>query len=112
MTESKAPSDSFGLSEKDRNIILYILKKFTEIRTVRIFGSRAKGNYKKGSDIDLAVMDIIDDRILGKIQSEFEYSNLPYRVDIIFYPSLTHLELKEHIDRVGIVFYEKNAPPK
>lgn len=109
MNESKAPSDAFGLSEKDRNIILYILKKFTEIRTVRIFGSRAKGNYKRGSDIDLAVMDPVEDRILGKIQSEFEDSNLPYRVDILCYPGLTHPELKEHIDRVGIVFYETDV---
>ncbi len=105
MSESKTLSDSFGLSEKHRIIIFHILNKFTEIRTVKIFGSRAKGNFKKGSDIDLAVMDPIEDRILGKIQSEFEDSSLPCRVDILCYPSLTNPELKEHIDRVGKIFY-------
>ena len=105
MTETQINPDSFGLSEKDRNIIFSILKKFIEIRSVKIFGSRAKGNFRKGNDIDLAIMDPIEDRILGKIQSEFEDSNLPYRADILCYPSLKHQELKEHIDRVGKIFY-------
>lgn len=48
MIETQINPDSFGLSEKDRNIIFSILKKFTEIRTVKIFGSRAQGKFQKG----------------------------------------------------------------
>ena len=45
----------FGLKRRDRKNILAAVSKFPEIERVKIFGSRAMGNYKKGSDVDLAI---------------------------------------------------------
>ena len=75
------------------------------VKTVVVFGSRAKGTHKIGSDIDLAIMDVgVDDSVLCKLNDDFSDSCLPYFVDLIFYPALENTDLKEHIDRVGIPF--------
>jgi type I restriction enzyme, S subunit len=97
-----------GLTPRDEETIKHILKKHPAITRVYIFGSRAKGNYKKGSDVDLAVLDenISPEDIL-RIKSEFDESDLPYNVDVIHYPSIKLKELQEHIQRVGKVFYER-----
>ncbi|MBK6607801.1 MAG: hypothetical protein IPG24_20555 [Leptospiraceae bacterium] len=42
----------------------------------------------------------------SETKEDFEESSLPYRVDIVHYPTLTHQELKNHIDRVGVPFYK------
>ncbi|MFC1765121.1 nucleotidyltransferase domain-containing protein [Planctomycetota bacterium] len=71
--------------------------------------SRAKGNYRPGSDIDLAIMNTgVPDTTLRRITSNMEDSSLPYRVDLIDYHTVTHHELKDHIDRIGQPFYEKS----
>ncbi|MEJ0056015.1 MAG: nucleotidyltransferase domain-containing protein [Bacteroidota bacterium] len=76
------------------------------IKDVRIFGSRSKQTAHAGSDIDLAIMNngVGFDELL-RLRSDFEDSNLPYTVDVVYYPEIKHQELKEHIDRMGAVFY-------
>jgi predicted nucleotidyltransferase len=97
----------YGLSERDLNTIFSILKKYGEVTTVYIFGSRAKGNYKAGSDIDLAIMNApVADKTLLQIKNDFEESSLPYHVDLVYFKAITHPELIAHIERVGKVFYE------
>ena len=78
---------------------------------VILFGSRAKGNYKKGSDIDLAIKGVnFSARLALDLKSHInEELPIPYMVDIIDYNSLEQEGLKEHIDRVGIVFYKKQS---
>jgi predicted nucleotidyltransferase len=101
--------NKFGLSERDINTITSILKKFPEVEQINIFGSRALNTYKTGSDIDLAIINKnVSSKTLSQIQSEFSDSSLPYQVDLIDYTTLTHQELKNHIDRAGMVFYKKN----
>ncbi|WP_373496645.1 nucleotidyltransferase domain-containing protein [Aquiflexum sp.] len=100
--------DNFGLKERDLKTIFEILDKYAEVKLVQIFGSRAKGTHKTGSDIDLAIMnDGVPDSTIMKIKSEFEDSSLPYFVDFVNFPQLKHPGLIEHIERVGKVFYEK-----
>ena len=99
-----------GLSERDLLTIHQILKQHNTIVLVKLFGSRAKGNYKTGSDIDLAIMnDDFDENDLTILTGDFEESDLPYFVDIVIYNQITAPKLKEHIDRIGIEFYKKNT---
>ncbi|HHY78679.1 MAG TPA: nucleotidyltransferase domain-containing protein [Clostridiales bacterium] len=99
---------SFGLSEADIEYIVGVIAKYKEIKKAVIFGSRAKGNYKAGSDIDIAIYgeDITIDTISSLHSLLEDESPLPYLFDIVDYTHLVHKELKEHIDRVGIVIYE------
>ena len=71
-----------------------------------LFGSRAKGNYRPGSDIDLAVVgNNIDFRLILKISCEIDDLELLYGVDLIDYQAKKDTPIGEHIDRVGQVFY-------
>jgi len=45
----------YGLTDKEIDLIKNVFQKFPEVETVFIYGSRAKGNFKKTSDIDLAL---------------------------------------------------------
>jgi len=98
----------FGLSE---NIIEQLNKIFEENRKVDeviLFGSRAKGNYRGDSDIDLALKgrNVSSEDILS-LGVKLESLNLPYKIDLINYATIKDKDVVEHIDRAGIVFYEK-----
>ena len=97
----------FGLSDNIIDILKNFFKKFPEVEEVKIYGSRAKGNYKKGSDIDFAIFGEIDYRLTSKIAAGLDQLPTPYKFDVTDYNSLKHLPLKEHIDRVGKTFYKK-----
>jgi predicted nucleotidyltransferase len=98
-----------GLSEKDTRIILQTIEKFPEIEQAVLFGSRAKGNYKKGSDVDIVLRGYeITPHIVSRIKYILnEEVPLPWFFDVLHYDNLKNEELKEHIDRVGMVFYIK-----
>lgn len=99
----------YGLLDSDIEYILKAATKFKEIECVVLFGSRAIGNYKKGSDVDLA---IIGKEVSSKVIYELEdlldeVYPLPYFFDIIRYEEITNHQLIEHINSVGKVLYQK-----
>lgn len=102
---------NFGLRESDLEYIVNVISRFDEIEKASIFGSRAKGNYKPGSDIDIAIYgENISFDILSKLNSILEEkSPMPYFFDIVDYSHLKHRELKEHIDRVGKIIFCKTV---
>ncbi len=101
-------SSSFGLTIRDMETIVDIFKKHPAVHEVHVFGSRAKGSYQPGSDIDLAIMNEgVNTQELSRMRAAFEDSLLPYFVDLVNFPQLKHAELKEHIQRVGKVIYSK-----
>ena len=100
----------YGLLNKDIDYIVDTLSKFPEIKKAAIFGSRAMGNYKKGSDIDLAIMgNKITNDILNQV---YDYLNevypIPYFFDILHYDDISNENLKRHIDDLGKIIYERN----
>ena len=99
---------SFGLSEKTIATILSILKASPNIEKAILYGSRAKGNFKKGSDIDLTLIGKnLSYEDLLSISSDLDDSFIPYTVDVSIFEKLDNAKLREHIDRVGVVFYER-----
>jgi predicted nucleotidyltransferase len=97
-----------GLNDRDLNTIRAILNKHRAIQKVYIFGSRAMGNWHKGSDIDLAIMDDkVSEEVIREISADFEESSLPYFVDVVHFNSTRELALKDHISRFGKLFYER-----
>lgn len=102
--------NQFGISEKSFNQLMETFAKYFQVEEVIIFGSRAKGNYRKGSDIDLAIKGKKCNVSLALDLSAYINQELPipYMVDVVDYFSLQHQELKEHIDRVGAIFYKKS----
>lgn len=96
----------FGISQKSYAVILNVLMQYKAIERVIIYGSRAKGNFKEGSDIDLAIVgEDLSPAVAMDIAAILnERKPLPYKIDVIHYESITNKSLKEHIDRVGREF--------
>ncbi len=103
---SSSQLNAFGLTERDMQTLTDIFKKYPEVKDVFLFGSRAKGTFKQGSDIDLAIMNAgVSDKTIRDIKVDFEESNLPYNVDLAYFATVSHQELKEHVSRVGVPIY-------
>jgi len=97
-----------GLSTDTVTKIHAVLARHPEVERAILYGSRAKGNFKPGSDIDLTLTDGgLDDRVLGQIDEELDELLLPYQFDLSIFARLTQADLLDHIQRVGVVFYEK-----
>lgn len=96
--------NNFGLSEKTIEIIKKLLSNYQQIKEVKIFGSRAKGNYKPSSDIDLALFGNIDDKLLRHITSELDELPTPYQFDVLNYNDIDNENLKNNIDKFGKIF--------
>ena len=100
----------FGLPlaavEKIRTVFAF----HPEVKRSVLYGSRAKGNYKTGSDIDLTMYgDDINHSILLKILDELDDLLLPWMIDLSIFRQIDNANLREHIERVGVVFYERNG---
>ena len=94
---------SFGLPEESLQLIKQTIAQFPEIEQAVIFGSRAIGNYRKGSDVDLAIIGkqinhLTENRLSSILNEELP---LPYFFDVVDYTHLTHPKLSEHIKKVG-----------
>ena len=99
----------FGLRNEDLEYIKNKIKKFSEIEKAVIFGSRAKGNYQKASDIDIAIFgDVITLDTIAKLHSDLEeLSPMPYMFDIVSFNDIDNYALKDHIIRVGKTIFER-----
>lgn len=96
----------FGLDQNTLNRIHRVLFLFPEIKEVILYGSRAKGNYKEGSDIDLTLKGTnLNLDLLNKLSSQLDDLLLPYTFDISIYENIKTPELIEHIERVGKTFF-------
>ena len=97
----------YGLSDRTIATLNSIFLKYPGIKQVILYGSRAKGNYRNGSDIDLSLKtgDNFSFTDLLRIAGDFDDSDMPYFVDVSKYDELSSPELKAHIDRVGKLLY-------
>ena len=97
----------FGLSDTVIEELQEVFRRHANIKKVLIFGSRSKGTYREGSDIDLAVVgNNIDYNQLLSILCEIDDLELLYSVDLLDYSKKKGTPIGDHIDRVGQVFYE------
>jgi len=101
---------SLKLKKADLDFITKEISNFSEIEKAVVFGSRAKGCSKTGSDVDIALCGSkIDFNTISRLLYILEETSpMPYFFDIVDYTHLKHLKLKEHINRVGIVIYQRH----
>lgn len=100
---------SYGLEDTDVKKITDTFLLFPCIQQVALYGSRAKGSYKKGSDIDLCLFGRdLDLPLLYKVEQALDDLFLPYSFDLSIYSHLENQELTNHINRVGIPIYKKH----
>ncbi len=98
---------SFGLDPQIIASITQILSRHPGIERAIIYGSRAKGTYRRGSDIDLTLVGATmtyDD--LVQIMQEFDDSSIPHKVDLSLWHFVRDPALRSHIERWGQVLYD------
>jgi len=103
MSQSK-----FGLSPETQKKINEVFALHSEVASVKIYGSRAKGNFKPCSDIDLTLYgNGLKTEKLLKIENQLDDLLLPYKIDLSIFEHIENTDLTDHIQRVGLDFYSK-----
>jgi predicted nucleotidyltransferase len=99
---------TFGLKELVIEKINGVFRKYPEIEFAILYGSRAKGDYRGSSDIDLSLKgDQLSESILIRVSLELDDLLLPYLIDLSIRDHINNEELIKHIERVGKEFYVK-----
>lgn len=100
----------YGLNDMTIASIREVMSRYTQVERAIIYGSRAKGNYKTGSDIDLTLVGgrDLDLSVLSCIMDDIDDLLLPYSFDISVMHTITDKDVLDHIQRAGKLFYEKS----
>ena len=97
----------YGLSDKIIEQIQDVFAQHPEVEKVILYGSRAKGNFRNGSDIDLAFQgEKLTLSLLHNIDKALDNLLLPYTFNLSILKHIDNADLLHHIEQVGIVFYE------
>ena len=111
--------ERFGLKESIIDMICTVFVRYPQVERAVLYGSRAKGDFKPGSDIDLTLVgeDDLSRKELYRIMDDLDDLLLPYTFDISIFRNITDRDVLNHIQRAGITFYEKpenmvNTPGK
>lgn len=97
-----------GLDQDEVTKMQEIFSRFENIEKVILYGSRAMGRWKAYSDIDLTIVGkAVTMEQIHEIESDLDYLLMPYKIDLSILDQINNPELLEHIERVGIPFFEK-----
>lgn len=98
----------YGLKKEYIEQIKLVFDNYPAIEKAILYGSRAKGNYRNGSDIDLSLVgETLDLGLLHKIENSLDDLLLPYQIDLSIFHKIDNRDLSNHINRVGVLFYER-----
>ena len=98
----------YGLKQQDIDNIQKVFSAFNEVDKVILYGSRAKGNYKPASDIDITLIgENLEITLINRISLALDDLLLPYTFDLSIFSHIKNEDLLDHINRIGIVFYIK-----
>lgn len=101
-------SDRYGLSEKTIDAIKGVFVRYAAVEQAILFGSRAKGNYKPGSDIDLVLRgSSLNQRTLNRIYTELDDLPIPYGLSLVLSDKITDPKWK--LISVGLASSSTNA---
>ena len=99
----------YGLSDQTLQKIYDVFVRYPQVEEAVLYGSRARGDYKNGSDIDLTLHggDSLTHTILSKIANDLDDQLLPYTIDLSIFKNIRNPDMVEQIEHVGVVFYKK-----
>ncbi|MDQ3006117.1 MAG: nucleotidyltransferase domain-containing protein [Chloroflexota bacterium] len=99
----------YGLPQSAVQKICEVLNRYPQVEKAILYGSRAKGNYKNGSDIDLTLLGSADLtlNVIYKILDDLDELLLAYTIDLSIFNDIRDPDVIEHIQRVGVTFYQK-----
>ena len=99
-----------GLTEEMLVTLRHLFEKYPAIEQVKLYGSRAKGNYHSRSDIDLVAFgEQIDRHLMAAVLLDLDDSDIPYQIDLQNYHEIKNPQLLDHINRIDLLVYERHA---
>lgn len=102
----KTVNDIAGVRRDEQEALKSIFDEVGSVKSVVLYGSRAKGKYRDSSDIDLTLMGSqLTTQQLLDICSKVDDLLLPYEVDLSIFDHIDNKALVDHIDRVGKVIF-------
>ena len=99
----------YGLSAQTLQKIRDVFANYPQVEEAVLYGSRARGDYKNGSDIDLTLRggDTLTHTILSRIANDLDDQLLPYTIDLSIFENIRNPEMVAQIKRVGVALYKK-----
>ena len=97
-----------GLSSDELNGLRRVLQRYPSVQEAILFGSRAKGTFRKGSDVDLAVKGCSDSDVILLSAALNEETTFPYFFDVVAYEKISSQNLIEHIARAGMTIFSRD----
>ncbi|QKZ13549.1 nucleotidyltransferase domain-containing protein [Spirosoma sp. KUDC1026] len=103
----KSNENNHGLSDETVRLIQSVFTAYPAVERVVLYGSRAKGTYRTGSDIDLAIVgNGLTYRAMLDLHNALDDLELLYRFDLLNLQTASNPELIDHIQRVGVLLYQ------
>lgn len=98
-----------GLSDQTLQKIRDVFVRYPQVEEAVLYGSRTRGDYKNGSDIDLTLRGSTEFThiILSQIANDLDDQLLPYTIDLSIFKNISNPEMIEQIERVGVALYQK-----
>lgn len=98
----------YGLAPEDIAMIQRVLIRYPSVEKAVLYGSRARGNYRYNSDIDLTLLgEGLTLSILYSLENDLDDLLLPYKIDLSIFQKIENPDLIAHIKQVGLDFYQK-----
>lgn len=98
----------YGIKEEQWDKLLSTFAAYPKIERVVLYGSRAKGNYKPYSDVDITLYgQELTSSDISKLSLAIDDLLLPYQFDISIFHTLQNPDLIDHINRVGMEVYKR-----
>jgi predicted nucleotidyltransferase len=97
----------YGLPNRVVDQINGVFSEYASVEKAILYGSRAKGTYKNGSDIDLTLFGQVSFQELLSIETQLDDLLLPWMIDLSIYNHIDNPPFIEHIERVGLVFFSR-----
>ena len=100
----------FGLSDITIQEMRSAFQKFNKIEKAVLFGSRVKGSHSPGSDIDIAIFgkEISFNEFLS-IKIELDELDLLNKIDLVHFETIENPDFIDHINRVGVILYDRKT---
>ncbi|MFP4278333.1 MAG: nucleotidyltransferase domain-containing protein [Wenzhouxiangella sp.] len=103
-------SADFGLQADEVDRIRSVLTQHPDVEQALVYGSRAKGTHRPGSDLDLVLIGPISHQALNQIEAELDDLLLPYPLDVSVHSRIESQALLDHIRLAGRPLYPANRP--
>lgn len=100
---------SWGLSEREIALLRATLAAHPNVQRAVLYGSRAMGNYRTGSDIDLTLEGDLHLQDINRLLLDIDDLLLPYQVDLSAFQDIDNPALVDHIQREGVEFWRRKS---